>query len=82
MSAPVTRRGGLRIAGHQLDGVEGGHQRVDLGLAGGLLGDQHGVPPLLGLGVADAPGHQALAGVAPGAVLQLALAPQMAPERR
>jgi hypothetical protein len=56
-------RAGLRVAGQQLGGVEAGAEGVDLGLAGGLLGDQDGVAALLDLGVADAPGHQLLAAV-------------------
>jgi hypothetical protein len=37
------------VAAHQHDALNAGDQRVDLGFAGRLLGDQHRVAPLFGL---------------------------------
>src|SRR5579863_2414582 len=47
-----------RILRHQCRRIERRHQRIDLGEARGLLGDEDSVRPRLNLGVADGPGHQ------------------------
>src|SRR6185295_15165171 len=74
-AALIDGHAGDRVAAHQVEGVEGRHQRIDLRLAGRLLGDQHGIAALLSLRIADAPRHERLTGVPQGPVLELSLHP-------